>query len=118
MALQYKLEFLKNDTTSADSGVYIHLRQNVPIYVRQITKESYETGSNLSEWMTGIFNIGGVTDASSLAYRVWVVKSPVFTWDEVITPLLYFIMDYLGEKTLEELPGSGITLNSATDRRS
>lgn len=117
MAMQYKLEYLKDNEQPADEGVYIHLRQNTPIYLNKINKEDYELGDYQPDWMTGIFNIGGVVEASSTAYRVWVSKSPAYEWDEVLPSLLYFMADYLGEDEIEELPGSGIKLDSYLDRR-
>jgi hypothetical protein len=117
MVLQYKLEYYKNDNEPEDDSVYIHIRRNTPIYQNKIDKETYELGANRNDWMDGIFNIGGIVEASSRAYRLWVSKSPIWEWDEVLPPLLYFMKDYLEEDSLEELPGSGISLNSSHDRR-
>jgi hypothetical protein len=116
-AFQYKLEYLKDDELPQDPAVFIHLRVNTPIYMTKIKKENYDIGTFKHDWMTGIFNIGGVVEAASQAYRVWLMKSPVFQWDEVIPPLIWFMADYLGLSPIQELPGSGITLNAVTDRR-
>jgi hypothetical protein len=114
MALQYKLEYLKD---GSDDSVFIHFRVNVPVYANKMEKETYETGTFQHDWLDGIFNTPGITDASSQVYRLWIVKSPSFQWDEILPPLLTFVQNYLGESSLEEMQGSGITLESSTDRR-
>jgi hypothetical protein len=119
MTMQYKLEFLKNEEVEQDPSVYIHLRSTPPVYMHQTDKETYQNDNNPDRhpWMDGIFNVGGVVEASSLAYRVWVSKSPVYSWDEVIPPLLTFMASQLGEGDPEEMLGSGVTLDSVLQRR-
>lgn len=125
MALDYKLEF-NTPSGSADDAVFIHIRKNVPVYENRIDKEDYDVlpVANKHVFLTGIFNVAGVVEVSSRAYRVWVMKSPVYTWQEVINPVLNSIASSLGESTLNELPGSGrvdgtgTRLGSADQRRS
>lgn len=117
MAFQYKLEYYKDDESSQDSSVFIHMKHNVPIYMNKIDKEAYEIGEFKHEWMDGIFGIGGITEASSRSYRVWVSKSPIFQWDEILPALLHYMMTYFSEDRLEEMPGSGITLENVANRR-
>ena len=119
MALQYKLEYLKDETQPEDMSVFIQMRRNTPVYQDKIDKEDYDVldSGSKHEFLTGLFNINGVVEISSKAYRVWVSKSPVFTWDEVLTPLLIYMRDYFEEDELQELQGSGMTLTSVNERR-
>lgn len=125
MALKYKLEYSYDASTRSDSAVYIHLRENVPVYQEHIDKEDYDVlpSDKKHVFLTSIFNIAGVTELSSRAYRVWLVKSPVYNWQEVTLPVLYYIASYFGQADIEELPGSGkpdgsgFTLPSPVERR-
>ena len=119
MALEYKLEYNKNDEKPSDEAVYIQLRRNTPVYQAHIDKEAYDIlpEENKHEFLTGLFNIGGVVEVSSKAYRVWISKSPSFTWSEVLDPLLVYMKEYYGEDDLEEMAGSGIALDSSLQRR-
>lgn len=119
MALQYKLEYLKDETQPEDMSVFIQLRRNTPIYQERINKEDYDVLSDglKHEFLTGLFNIGGVVEVSTKAYRVWISKSPTFTWDEVLNPLLFYMKEYFEEDSLEKMQGSGVTLTSVNDRR-
>lgn len=119
MALQYKLEFLKDDGQPEDISAFIQIRRNVPIYQNKIDKEDYDTRDEEEKhpWLTGLFNIGGVVELSSRAYRVWISRSPVFTWEEVLVPALHFMKEYFEEDSLVELYGSGVTLTSVSERR-
>jgi hypothetical protein len=125
MGLKYKLEFNYDEGTRSDSAVYIHLRENPPKYQAHIDKEDYDVlPSELKhEFITALFNISGVTELSSRAFRVWLMKSPIFSWEEVLLPVLYYIANYFGEASIEELPGSakpngtGYTLPSPIQRR-
>lgn len=111
MALQYKLEYSYDQGTRSDSSVYIHLRVNPPIYQAHIDKEDYDVlPEELKHvFLTSIFNIAGVTELSSRAYRIWLMKSPVYTWSEVVVPVLYYIAGYFSEGSIQELPGSAKT---------
>jgi hypothetical protein len=107
--MQYKLEYNYDTEDPADAGCYIQLRDNTPVYRSHTDKEDYDIlpEEEKHPWLTGIFNISGVVEVSSRAYRVWVMKSPVYGWQEVLEPTLYFMADYLGhEDGIEPLPGT------------
>ena len=125
MAFDYKLEFSYNESTPSDSSVYIQMRLNTPVYQAHIDKEDYDVLDEglKHEFLTGIFNISGVVELSTKAYRIWLMKSPVFTWEEILLPVLYFTANYYGEGTISELPGSaspngsGFQLGAPAQRR-
>lgn len=125
MALQYKLEFLKDDEREADDAVYIQLRRNPPVYLDRIDKEDFDIldAGDKHIFAETLFNIAGVTELSLKAYRVWLMKSPVYSWQEVIDPILAYFLSYYGESELEALPGSGnvdgtgYRLEAVKDRR-
>jgi hypothetical protein len=121
----YKLEFNYDNKAPADASVYIQMRENPPIYQDHIDKEDYDIRpSELKHpFLTTIFNIAGVTELSSKAYRLWLMKSPVYTWEEVLTPVLDYLRDYYHFDSIAELPGSahvdgtGFTLDDPVNRR-
>ncbi len=124
-SFQYKIEFNYNDDGPADAGCYIQIRRNVPIYQNRIDKEFYDVkpDEEKHEFLTGLFNIAGVTEVATQAYRVWLMKSPVYDWDEVLEAVLDFMKGSYGDDPLESLPGSGwsdgqgFTLESPSTRR-
>jgi len=107
-SLRYKLEYNWDEVGDANSGVYIHLRENPPIYLTKTNKEDYDIlpEENKHVWMAGIFAIAGITEASSQCYRIWVKKSPAFTWAEVTLPLLHFMRSWFEYDGLLEIQGS------------
>ena len=113
------------DGSPADDSTFIQLRVNPPIYRSRTNKEDYDVlpEEEKHPFLTAIFNIAGITEVSSRAYRLWVMKSPVYTWQEVLDPTLYYIMSYYGESSLNQLPGSadpngvGTRLGSVDQRR-
>lgn len=109
MALYYKLEFVYDESSASDASVFIHLRHNTPVYQSRLTKEDYEilTEDEQDDFISALFNIGGVVEISLKGYRIWVMKSPVYSWQEVLEPLLYYLKDFYGEDRFEALPGSG-----------
>ena len=133
MTFLYKLEYCYDKDTPADSADYIHMRVEPPTYRKEIGKEAYSAlpEGEKHPFIDGLFQIPGVVEVSSTAYRVWIMKSPVYSWEEVNTAVLNYIMDYLGEATMKEIPGSaavdglftsptaagGFTLNSPVNRR-
>ena len=126
MALKYKLEFSWDEGDPSDPGVYIQFKGfNPPIYRPHTDKEDYDVlpAEEKHDFLTGIFNIQGVVEVSSKAYRVWLMKSPIYDWEEGLNPVLIFIQDEAGETELEELPGSGkidgsgFTLGNPVNRR-
>lgn len=124
-SFMYKLEFNYDENTPSDASCYIQLRDNPPIYRRQTKKEDYDIlpEDQKHEFLTGIFNISGIVEVSSTAYRVWIMKSPAYTWQEVMLPTLHFIKDWYQYTTLEQMQGSanpdgsGFTLANSSDRR-
>lgn len=134
--LQFKLEYFHGASGPTDDGVFIQLRTEVAAYQHIITKEVYfsNENSNHSDFVTALFNIPGVVRVSSQAWRVYVEKSPVFKWTEVLgvpveqgvslldgmppsPSVMNTIMSFCGCDSVHELNGSGITLNSQDDRR-
>lgn len=123
--LKYKLEYNWDTSEPADAGVYIQLRDNTPVYMSHTDKEDYDVlpDDEKHVWLTGLFDIAGVTEVSSRAYRVWIMKSPVYSWNEVLLPTLHFMKEQLGYDDIEELPGSakpdgaGFILDDPKNRR-
>ena len=118
--LAYKLEYYQGAAGPADEGVFIQLRTDVPAYQHVITKEVYfgPENTNHSEFCNALFNIAGVVRLSSQAHRLYIEKSPVFTWQEILGPVFNVLNYYTGTSGVVELPGSGVTLSSVDDRRS
>lgn len=125
MALSYKLEYVFDDTRPSDSSVYIHLRENPPRYMPHIDKEDYDIleDDEKHEFLDSLFNIAGVTELSSRAYRLWIMKSPSYNWREVLEPVLAYLASYFGESGYESQPGSanvdgtGFTVATTKNRR-
>jgi hypothetical protein len=125
MALDYKLEYVYDNSTPWDSSVFIHLRFNTPVYQDHINKEDYDIlpVEKKHEFLTGLFNIAGVTELSTKAYRIWLMKSPVYSWQEVLEPVLYYLLFWYQESEFNKLPGSantdgtGLTLEGPVNRR-
>jgi hypothetical protein len=121
--LKYRLEFNYDETNKSDSSVYIHLKINVPVYQPRLDKEDFDVQGSGHPFLVGLFSISGVTEVSTKAYRVWLMKSPVFNWKEVLEPALYFIASSFGYTSLYQMPGSGgtdgsgFTLPSSNQRR-
>lgn len=123
--LTYKLEFNRDDDAPSDSSVYIQLRVNPPIYQKLIDKEDYDIlpAELKHEFTTNLFNIAGVTELSIRAYRVWLMKSPIYSWEEVLLPVLFYMAGYYGFDGIEAYlgsgspDGSGFFLNRPSDRR-
>jgi hypothetical protein len=135
-ALQYKFEYLQGAIGPTDDGVFIQLRTDVPAYQPIITKELYFSAQNTTTTAlaTALFGINGVVRLSTQAWRVYIEKSPVFQWDEVLgvpyqpgialpdeTPVNPSVMAVLNTFTSTDsvsgLGGSGITLPDADVRR-
>lgn len=121
----YKLEFVFDDTAPGDASVFIQMRNNPPIYQDHITKEEYDIlpDEEKNDFLTHLFAFAGVVELSTKAYRIWLMKSPVYHWDEVLVPILYYLTAYYSYDTYEALPGSanvdgtGLTLSSPNNRR-
>lgn len=125
MALFYKLEYLTDESENADDAVYIHYRFNPPFYLAHIDKEEYDIlpDEEKHEFATVLFNIQGVVELSLKAYRIWLMKSPIYTWQEVIDPVLAYITFYHGEDEAIAIQGSadvngkGSRLKKVNERR-
>ena len=121
--LRYRLEYTYDETIRSDTSVFIHLRQNTPIYQARIDKEDYDISANKHPFLTGIFNVSGVTEVSTKAYRIWLMKSPIYTWEEVLLPVLTYCAFWYQHDSLAQLPGSanpdgtGFTLPDPKQRR-
>ena len=123
--LIYRLEFNYDESTRSDSSVFIQLRENPPIYQEHIDKEKYDILPEelKNVFLTSIFNISGVTELSVKAYRVWIMKSPVYNWKEVLDPVLYYIASYYSFDDIEQMlasgntDGTGFTLSQPVNRR-
>lgn len=122
MALQVKLEYIA--VKNSDDGVMWHLRIDPPAYIEQIGKESYfELPEDKQHpFLTGMF-VAGVTEIASQAYRVYIMKSPVFNWLEVNNLLRDYLLTTFEEISIEllagsgELDGTGLRLASEGNRR-
>jgi hypothetical protein len=125
MALDYKIEYLYDDTVTSDDSAFIHLKEDVPAYQQHISKENYFDlpEEQQHEFITGLFGVDGVTEISSQAFRVWVMKAPAFNWEEVLEDVLDYLKTELDETELNQLPGSahldgtGFRLTKARNRR-
>lgn len=106
MALDYRLEYIYLE--EGDDSVFIHTRQDPSAYQDRIGKEDYNAleASEKSNWVTALFGVAGVVELSSKTHRVWIMKSPVYEWDEVIDGVLAAMKTELSETELNELPGS------------
>lgn len=121
----YKLEFIYDDSSPSDSSVFIHMRDNPPIYMVHTNKEDFDIldSSQKDPFITALFNIAGVTEMSLKTYRIWIMKSPVYTWEEVLAPFLAYLSNFYEYVGIAPLPGSGnldgtgLQLSSASNRR-
>lgn len=121
----YKLEFVYDGTSAADASVFVQMRDNPPIYQRRIRKEDYDVLSEeeKDDFLTHLFAFAGVVEVSAGAYRLWMMKSPVYSWEEVLTPIMYYLTSYFGYDDFRPMAGSGnldgtgFSLDSITQRR-
>lgn len=103
MALKYKLE------RGPKNSMYVHLRDNPPVFQDRISKERYDTIplGDKKKFLTSIFNTGGVIEAATQSYLVWIMKAPTFEWKEMLPNILYEISMAMGEKgEVEAIEGS------------
>lgn len=117
--LDFKLEYFKGDTAS-DEGVYIQLRSNPSGFIKLVSREEYNllAEEDLVTIVTALFACPGVVRVAVQAYRVWIEKSPVFGWSEVLGPVIEQLRIDTGQLGVNELPGSPTYLKSNTERRS
>lgn len=116
--LAYKLEYFKGADGASDEGVYIQMRSDVSSYLKLISKEAYLRGDGVgSDLATSLFAIPGVVRLALQAHRVYIEKSPVYSWSEILGPAMALLQGDTNTDSLIELPGSGVTLDTADDRR-
>lgn len=101
MALRYQVEFFQGyNGKPSDEGCYIQLRTDVPSYTKKIGKEEFD-GSD--DFIQALFDVDGVVAVSTTAFRVYIEKSPAFSWDEVINPSIEAIRDATSQTGVEEI---------------
>lgn len=120
--LEYKLEFFKGVGGGAsDEGVYIQLRTDPPYesYISRIGREDYIALQDdyKTDFVTALFACSGVVGVSVSAFRVYIEKSPVFSWTEVLSPIIEEIRIATETDDISELPGSPMYLTDKDDRR-
>lgn len=114
--LFYRAEFFKDETEPSNEGVYLQLRQS-PVaadWIDRVRKQDYAGGT--STLADAIFTVAGVTELSIQPFRVWVSKSPIYQWSEVVPPVLGSIKGRLGLSGVEEMFGSPVYLDKSKDR--
>ena len=123
--LYYKLEYNKPSGKSDDS-VYVHTKIDpIPYYRFQIGKEDYLKldSTHQDAFANGLFSVGGITEISVTAFRIWYMKSPIYDWVDVNTQALNFMLHFVGATTLSPIVGSasiagdGIRLTDDSARR-
>lgn len=124
MALKYKLEAFRDGTKPSQEGVFIHFLEDVPCYQSLITKEEYfgsctdSEGAEKNDFITKLFEVEGVVEVSSKAYRLYIIKAELFDWTSIITNVFVDVLfEAFGETSAEELPGSRMTIGDANQRR-
>ncbi len=115
MPLFYKIEQLTDETQPSDDAIYLHLRANPPTYLSHMDKEEYDLlpDEEKHEFATTLFNIEGVVELSLKAYRIWIMKSPIYTWQEIVDPVLAYLVFYYA--TDEAIPINGSALSGNMD---
>ncbi len=105
--LSVRLEYVM--PPDGDDCVMWQLRDDPPVYLSaMIGKEEYFALGPAYQhpFVTGIFNIAGVTEAAVTAHRVSVMKSPAFHWTEVNTDLGNYLLTQFNYTQIEYLGGS------------
>ncbi len=121
----YKLEFVYDESAPADSSVFIQMRDNPPTYMVHTTKEDFDILSidQKDPFIKALFDISGIHEMSIKTYRIWIMKSPVYSWTEILNPVLYYLANFYGYVGITALPGSGnidgtgLQLTSLNNRR-
>lgn len=114
--LYYRAEFLKDEDEPSNEAVYLQLRQS-PVaadWIDRVRKQDYTGGTSVLADM--IFTVAGVTELSIQPFRVWFSKSPVYSYQEVVPPVLGQIKTRLGLTGVEEMQGSPVYLDKAKNR--
>ena len=115
-ALYYRAEFLKDEITASNEAVFLQLRGSPQAddWMDRTRKQDYVDGTSVLA--DAIFGVAGVTELSIQPFRVWMSKSPIYSFEEIIPTVLFLIQDNLGLTSNEELPGSPVYLTKAKDR--
>jgi hypothetical protein len=111
--LTYRLEFLMGRGGPSDEGVYMQFMSDHEDYMRLIRKESYVYGT--SDLADAIFDVPGVVVLELCAYRVYLEKAPLFSWDEIVSPVIEEVRGATEKNGLIPMPS--INLSSENDRR-
>ena len=117
MALDYKIEWFRDNGKPSNQGLYVHTAIDMPCYHDLVTKEDYPNDPNHCDFVTGLFGIQGIVEVSVKAYQVYVIKAEVFHWEDLVPAVLYYVANYLGQTSVNELPGSRMTVGGINDRR-
>lgn len=119
MALDFKIEWFRDGEKPSGEGMFLHTKIDLPCYQDFITKEDYTklTDDEKCDFVTGLFDIPGVVEASVKAYRVYVIKADLYTWEEVSPQVVSYTGTALGQSVYNELPGSRLTIESSLQRR-
>lgn len=114
--LEYRREFLKDEEDASNESVYLQLKQSPArdYWIERIRKQDYEETTN--DLADLLFAIDGITELSIQPFRVWLSKSPVFNFEEIIADVLDVLQTNLGLDGQEELFGSPIYLTSRKER--
>lgn len=108
--LDYRLEYVK--IPLHDDGIFIHTRTDLPEYRPFVHREDYFIGADdvRTGFFNGIMNTPGVTGAAAQAFRLYLTKSPVFSWSELLGPIMEWLRTNLSLDALNELYDSGNTV--------
>lgn len=115
MAISYRLEYLKNPSEPSNEAVFLQLRESPKAtdWVDRVRKQDYEGGT--SPLADAIFAVAGVTELSIQPFRIWFSKSPIYTWEETIFPVLNLMAVSIGDSGWNET-GAPIFLEEASNR--
>jgi len=116
MPLNYRIEYLKPEGEPSNESAFIQLRQSprASDWFDRTRKQDYAGGTSVLGDI--LFSIAGVTELSVQPFRIWFSKSPVYSWGEVIIPILRSTTNNLSLGTFTELPGSPVFLDKPADR--
>lgn len=109
----YRLEYVKDSSVAMDEGLFIQTNLELPEY-KSVSKELYEGDS---EFLDRFFGIDGVVAVEAASHRLYIEKSPVFNWDEVLPDVIDELVDALGVTQISRHSGLSIRLDSLENRR-
>jgi len=101
MMLRYQVEYFQGyNGQPSDEGAFIQLRTDVPTYIKRTGKEEYDADD---DFLNALFDVNGIVAISTTAYRVYIEKSPAYSWDEVINPVVDVIREATDETDVAEI---------------